>query len=225
MIRIVSLDIVDLLPFPSGILFALKEKTERGGEKIAFYSYDVATSSIAAVTRSAYLLTKFGPAFMNVAEQLKDHITCDTAKLANGQLFLVYPSGETGWFDEKGTLIASGDVHYRGSAARNAAADPDGKHLWSVVPDQDLVVKYTPAENRIVMRIGGDGSPSFLSPSSVFCQDDSLFVCNPGTNKVNRVSLSDFSLKDHRKFDEPVYRYLISAGREFVALRTGVYMV
>ena len=210
MIRIVSLDIVDLLPFPSGVLFALKEKTERGGEKIAFYSYDVATNSIATVTRSAYLLTKFGPAYPSVAEKLKDHITCETARLANGQLFLVY---------------ASGDVHYRGCAARTAAADPDGKHLWSVVPQEDLIVKYTPVENRIVMRMGGDGSPSFRSPSSVFVSEDALFVSNPGANKVNRVSLTDFSLKDHRLFDEPVYRYLISGGREFVALRSGVYML
>ena len=225
MIRIVSLDIVDLLSFPSGVLFALKEKTERSGEKIAFYSYDVATNSIGAVTRSAYLLTKFGASYMNVAEKLKDHITCDTAKLANGQLFLVYPSGETGWFDENGKLISSGDVHYRGCAARTAAADPDGKHLWSVVPEQDLIVKYTPAENRIVMRIGGDGSASFRSPCSVSVYEDALFICNPGANKVNRVSLTDFSLKDHRQFDETVYRYLVSAGREFVALRTGVYML
>ena len=225
MIRIVSLDIVDLLPFPSGVLFALKEKTERGGEKIAFYSFDVATSSIGAVTRSAYLLTKFGPAYMSIAEKLKDHITCETTRLVNGQLFLVYASGETGWFDEKGALIASGDVHYRGCAARTAAADPDGKHLWSVVPEQDLIVKYTPVENRIVMRMGGDGSPSFRSPSSVFVHEDALFVSNPGANKVNRVSLADFSLKDHRVFEEPVYRYLISGGREFAALRSGVYML
>lgn len=225
MIRIVSLDIVDLLPFPSGVLFALKEKTERGGEKIAFYSFDVATNSIGAVTRSAYLLTKFGPAYLSIAEKLKDHITCETARLVNGQLFLVYTSGETGWFDEKGALIASGDVHYRGCAARTAAADPDGKHLWSVVPEQDLIVKYTPAENRIVMRIGGDGASSFSSPCSVFVHENDLFVCNPGVGKVNRVSMTDYSLRDHRRFDEPVYRYLISGGREFAALRSGVYML
>lgn len=223
MIRIVSLDILDLLPFPSGILFALKEKNEAGHDKISFYSYDAATNSIATVTRSAYLLTKFGPAYMKIAEKLNDHISCDTVKLYNGGLFLLYSSGETGLFDDKGNLLRTGEIRYQGAPARDGAADD--KYVWSVVPERDMIVKYSVTQNRVMMRIGGGESPSFSSPSSLISDERYLYVCNPGSHKINRVDLSTFAVEDFKRFDEPVYQYIISEGREFVVLASGVYML
>ena len=223
MIRIVSLAIVDLLPFPSGILFALKEKTENDHDKISFYSYDVATNSIATVTRNAYLLTKFGPAFMPIAKTLNDHISCDTAKLYNGGLFLIYSNGETGLFDDKGGLVRTGTLRYRDAPARDAVAED--KNIWSVVPDQNLIIKHSATQNRVLMRIGGDGSDSFASPCSISSDERYLYVCNPGANKINRVDLKDFTVSDFKRFDEPVYKYIVSEKREFVVLRSGVYML
>lgn len=223
MIRIVSLDILDLLPFPSGILFALKEQSETGRDKITFYSYDVKSNSIATVTRNAYLLTKFGPAYMKIAEKLNDHISCDTVKLYNGGLFLLYSSGETGLFDEQGNLIKTGEIRYQDAPARDGAVDD--KYVWSVVPDRNLIIKYSVTQNRVMMRIGGEASASFSAPSSVISDDDFLYVCNPGSKKINRVNLTTFAVEDFKRFDEPVYQYIVSEGHEFVVLASGVYML
>ena len=223
MIRIVSLDILDLLPFPSGVLFAIKEKTNQNTDKISFYSYDAVSNSIATVTRNAYLLTKFGPAFLRIAGQLNDHISCETARLPNGSLFLIYSTGETGLFDDKGRMITTGDVHYRGAPARDAAADET--HIWSVVSEQNLIVKYSAQHNRILMRIGGDASSAFTAPCAVSTDGSNLFVCNAGSCKINRVDLRDFSVEDYRLFDEPVYKYIKNEKREFVVLKSGVYML
>ena len=223
MIRIVSLDILDLLPFPSGILFALKEKAENGHDKISFYSYDVNTNSIAAATRSAYLLTKFGPAYMKIAEKLNDHISCDTVKLYNGGLFLLYSSGETGLFDDQGNLLKADTLLYHDAPVRDGAADD--KYVWSVVPERNSIIKYSVTQNRVLMRIGGEDSSAFSAPSSVISDEQYLYVCNPGTKKINRVSLKSFSVEDFKRFDEPVYQYIVNEGHEYVVLASGVYLL
>lgn len=223
MIRIVSLDILDLLPFPSGILFALKEKTENGQDKISFYSYDVSANSIATVTRSAYLLTKFGPAYMKIAEKLNDHISCDTVKLYNGGLFLLYSSGETGLFDDQGNLVRTDRILYHDAPARDGVSDD--KYVWSVVPERNSIIKYSVTQNRVMMRIGGEDSSTFNAPSSIITDEKYLYVCNPGAKKINRVDLKTFAVEDFKRFDEPVYQYIVNEGHEYVVLASGVYLL
>ena len=140
MIKVVSLDILDLIGFPSGILFVLKENQDNDAVKVSFYSFDTATKSIATVTKNAYLLTKFGSSYAPIARQLGDYVSCDTAKLWNGNIFVIYSTGETGIFDEQGNLIKTADLKYKNFPARDVAVDND--FIWSVVPEQNLIIKY-----------------------------------------------------------------------------------
>jgi len=223
MLKIVSLDIVDLLAFPSGILFVLKENAENGSVKVSFYSFDIATNSIASVTKNAYLLTKFGPSYAAVSQQLGDYVSCDTAKLWNGNTFIIYSTGEMGVFDENGALLHTGDLFYGGSPARDVAVD--NNYIWSVVPSKNLLVKYSLLQNRVVMRIGGDNSGTFSNPVSVCSYDGYLYVCCKDSRKIKRVKLSDFSVDEYKEFDEPVFKYLRVNKNEFVVLESGVYML
>ena len=75
------------------------------------------------------------------------------------------------------------------------------------------------------MRIGSEESSTFDKPISVSRYDDELYVCNANSNKVRTVNLKDFSVNDFRIFDEPVYKYLRSCGREIVSLKSGVYIL
>lgn len=160
---------------------------------------------------------------MEIAKTLNDHISCDTARLYNGGLFLIYSSGETGLYDDEGALVRTGVIRYRNAPARDAVADD--KYIWSVVPEQNLILKYSATQNHVLMRIGGPSSDAFSSPCSITADDDHLYVCNPGSNKINRVDLTDYSVTDFKRFDEPVYQYIVSEGREFVVLRSGVYLL
>lgn len=223
MLKIVSLDIVDLISFPSGILFVLKEPLENGSVKVSFYSFDIATKSIATVTKNAYLLTKFGASFAPIAKQLGDYVSCDTGKLWNGQTFIIYSTGEMGIFDEQGALIRTGDLMYNGAPARDVAID--NNYIWSVVPSKNLIVKYSLLQSRVVMRIGGDNSTTFASPVAAQEYDGCLYVSCKDACKIKKVSLSDFSVEDYKEFDEPVYKYLRVGKEEFVALESGVYML
>lgn len=223
MLKIVSLDIVDLISFPSGVLFVLKENLENDAVKVSFYSFDIATKSIATVTKNAYLLTKFGSSYAPIAKQLGDYVSCDTAKLWNGQTFIIYSTGEIGIFDEKGELLYTGDLKYKDLPARDVTTD--NNYIWSVVPAGNMIVKYSLLQNRVVMRIGGDNSTTFSNPVSIEEYDGYLYVCNQDTCKIKRVKLTDFSVDEYKEFDEPVYKYLRVGTNEFVVLESGVYML
>ncbi len=223
MVKIVSLDIVDLIAFPSGVLFVLKENLENGSVKVSFYSFDIATKSIATVTKNAYLLTKFGASYAPIAKQLGDYVSCDTAKLWNGQTFIIYSTGEIGIFDEKGELLHTGDLKYKDLPARDVTTD--NNYIWSVVPSGNMIVKYSLLQNRVVMRIGGDNTTTFSNPVAIEEYDGYLYVCNQDTCKIKRIRLSDFSVDEYKEFDEPVYKYLRVGTNEFVVLESGVYML
>ena len=223
MIKIVSLDIVDLIPCFSGIMFVLKEGQEDESIKVSFYKFDLSSKSIASVTKNAYLLTKFGSAFAPIARQLGDYISCDSAKLWNGQTFVIYSSGEIGIFDEQGNLLKTGDLSYRDAPARDVAID--NNYIWSVVPDENLIVKYSLLQSRVIMRIGGDSASTFSKPVSVSEYDVYLYVCNQTSYKIKRIRLNDFSVEDYKEFDEPVYKFLKVDNHEFVILDSGVYML
>ncbi|MBQ6420569.1 MAG: hypothetical protein IJK02_05810 [Clostridia bacterium] len=223
MLKIVTLDIVDLIAFPSGVLFVIKEKLENESIKVSFYSFDVATKSIATVTKNAYLLSKFGTAFSPIAKQLGDYVSCDTAKLWNGQTFIIYSTGEMGIFDEGGKLISTGDLTYRDAPARDVAID--NNYIWSVVPKQNLIIKYSLLQNRVVMRIGGDNATTFTNPVSIEEYDGYLYVCCKDTCKIKRVRLSDFAVDEYKEFDEPVFKFLKVGSDEFVVLESGVYLL
>ncbi len=223
MIKVVSLDILDLIGFQSGILFVLRETQNNDSVKVSFYSFDIETKSIATVTKNAYLLTKFGSAYAPIAKQLGDYVSCDAARLWNGHTFIIYSTGETGIFDEHGNLIKTADLMYKDSPARDVAVD--NNYIWSVVPEQNLIIKYSLLQNRVIMRIGGDDSDTFSHPVSVSEYDGYLYVCNKNSKKIKRIELKNFLVEDYKEFDESVYNYVRVDNNEFVILDSGVYLL
>ena len=223
MIKIVSLDILDLIGFPSGILFVLKENQDSESVKVSFYSFDTATKSIATVTKNAYLLTKFGNSYSPIAQQLGDYVSCDSARLWNSHTFVIYSSGEIGIFDEQGNLLKTSDIKYRDFPARDVAVE--NNFIWSVVPDLNIIIKYSLLQNRVVMRIVGDNSTTVSCPVAISEYDGYLYVCNRDSQKINRINLSDYSVEDYKAFDEPVYKFIRVGNSEFVILESGVYLL
>lgn len=221
--KILSINIIDIIPYSQGLLFVRKEVLEDDNIKVTFFSYDIDTDKITPVTKSVYLLNKFGPSFAPIAQQLGDYVSCDTGKLPGGNIFIIYSTGEVGLFDNNGELSWTGDLFYHDAPARDVAVE--NKHIWCVVPSMNSVIRYSVAANKVVMRIGGNNSSTFSAPESVCEYDGKLFVCNRDSMKINTVDLMKFSVADYMQFDEPVHKYLRVADREFVVLNSGVYML
>ncbi|HHU84964.1 MAG TPA: hypothetical protein GXZ23_07350 [Clostridiales bacterium] len=221
--KILSVDIIDIIPYGQGILFVRKEALDDENIKVTFFSYDLATDSISPVSRNVYLLNKFGSCYDLIASQLGDYASCEAGILGDNGTFVIYSSGEVGVFNNKGTLMWTGDLMYHDAPALGVAVE--NNHIWSCVSTRNCIIRYSLAANKVVMRIGSESSDTFCTPVSITEDDNKLYVCNKDANKVNVVNLKDFTVADYLNFDEPVHKFIKVNGREFVVLESGVYLI
>ncbi len=221
--KIVDTDIIDIIAFSNGIIYTKKSEAENGAVRVNFYGYDIKRMQRTPVTKSVYLLNKYGSEYKKIAEQLGDYVSCDADVSNAKQTVVVYPSGETGVFSPDGNMIWSSDLRYHDSEIAGVVCDD--RLIWSVVPDLNCVVSYSLSHKKFSMRIGSETSDSFQKPVSLSKYNDELYICNEGSKKVRVISLKDYSVKDFRIFDEPVYKYLRSCGKEIVWLESGIYIL
>lgn len=221
--KIVNFNVFDIIPFQSGILYAKKEVLESGAVKVAFSGFDLKTMNRTAVTKSVYIRNKFGIGSEPIADSLGDYVSCDVGVLPNKNTVVVYPTGEMGIFDKKGRNIWTGDLFYHESPIQSLAVN--GHLIWCVVPEQNAIISYSIPHKKFDMRIGGDSSTTFDVPTSLSLYDNQLYICNCGSYKIRIINLNDYSVSDYKQFDEPVYKYLRSCGREIVSLESGVYVL
>lgn len=215
--------VYDIIAFSNGIIYTRQKTLENGSARVSFYGYDIKRMQNTPVTKSVYLLNKYGSGYKDIAEQLGDYVSCDADMTDAKQTVVVYPSGESGIFSPDGKMIWSSDLLYHESEIRGVACD--GRQFWSVVPKKNCVVSYSLSHKKFSMRIGSEESNTFDEPISISKYGDELFVCNKGSKKIRTISLKDYSVNDFRIFDEPVYKYLRSCGKEIVLLESGVYVL
>ncbi len=215
--------VYDVIAFSNGIIYTRKKTLENGSAKVSFYGYDIKRMQNTPVTKSVYLLNKYGNEYKKIAEQLGDYVSCAADVLPTKQVVVVYPSGETGMFSPEGDMIWSSDLLYHECEVSGAVWD--GRQIWCVVPDENCIVSYSVSHKKFSMRIGSKTSNAFERPVSISRYDDELFVCNSESNKIRTISLKDYSVNDFRIFDEPVYKYLRSCGKEIVLLESGLYVL
>ncbi len=223
MIKIIDSNIIDVITFSNGIIYTKKRLLENGSYKVTFYGYDIKRMENTPVTKSVYLLNKYGPEYKKIAEQLGDYVSCDASVNSLRQTIVVYPTGETGIFGPNGEMFWSSDLRYHDSEIAGIACDDTT--FWSVVPDLNCVVNYSISHKKFSMRIGSESSDTFSHPVSISKYDNELFICNEESCKIRLISLNDYSVNDFRIFDEPVYRYMRSAGKEIVQLQSGIYVL
>lgn len=221
--KIADFQIVDMIPFSGGVIFSKKEAVGEDKCRVSFYGFDVKNYRNAPVTKSVYLLNKFGNGYKRITDAIGDYLNCDADTFQHNGTVLVYPTGETGIFDFEGKSLWAGDLLYHGYPVQDVAAD--GNQIWCTVPDQNAIISYSIAHKKFYMRIGGENSTAFSLPTAIQKYGNELFVCNAGSYKIRTVNLKDFSVRDFRTFDEPVRRYLRSCGKEIVQLDSGIYIL
>ena len=219
--RILNFNVIDIVPFSKGLIFVKRDAMPDGSNKVSFFSYDAFSSEITTVTKSVYLLNKFGMAYEQVSSRLGDFISCESAKLPNHHTIIIYPTGEIGHFDDNGKLIKTGDLYYNNAPARDAAFD--GNSIWSVVPQRNAVIRYSISAQKIIMRIGGDDNTAFNMPISVTYYNDELFVCNHASCEIRRINIRTLDVSDYLEFQEPVNKYFRFKDKEIVVLDSGIY--
>ena len=214
-------ELLNVTVFDRGFVFAVRKESSDGVIKVKFYGYDAVNDKFSSVKKTVYLKIKFGFEFEEIAEKLGDYVSSDSAVLPDGKVMAVYPSGEYSLFNPDGSLSVSSLLTYRGSVACDVALD--GDCVWCVVPDENSIIKYSPTDGRIPMRIGGGTSTTFDRPCSVTVLDKKLYVCSSGTRSIREYDMKTNKIRDFAVFDEKVFRYISSGSRKFVWLRSGLY--
>lgn len=219
--KILGNQLLDIQPFQQGFLYTEKELLPNGSIKVSFYFYDRESDRSHAIVKSDYQQAKYGPAFRDIAGHLGDFITCETAPFGNRTVMAMYPSGNLHIFNTAGDEVFACELRYQDAAVRGPAVDESC--FWCAVPERHCVISYSPAEKRVLLRIGGGKSKAFDTPVSVSKLLDKLYVCNKGSCKIRTIRLEDYAVKDYLTFDEPVHKYFKLLDKEYVMLDSGVY--
>lgn len=214
---------LDIIPYPEGFLYIARENRFKREDSVVFRAFEAESRAFFNVSKRAYFMCKFGPAYEEVCRQLSDLVTCESALMGKSGSAVIYPSGELGFFTKDGELSSTAQLTYHDNFARGIAMDRDG--FWSVVPNGNSVIKYSPRLRRVVFRIGSSTSSTFERPVHISRSESFLYVCNEQGCNVRSVNMETYAVKDHRRFAEPVYRYFRSAKREFAVLSSGVYIL
>ncbi len=223
MTKILSADILDIIPLEIGFIIATREQLPTGEITVAAFVYDRDGERILPVKISTYLEAKFGSEYKAIASALGDYISCSAAILRSGGVITLYDTGENVLFDVDGSVASSGELLYQDCAARDIAVD--GTCFWSTVPYKNAIIRYSPVEKRVLLRIGGGSSTAFSRPVSVSKYDDKLYICNEGSCKIRTIRLEDYAVKDYAAFKEPVYKYFRVGATEYVMLESGIYRI
>ncbi|MFR8011213.1 MAG: hypothetical protein ACLU8W_05575 [Clostridia bacterium] len=213
----------DIIPYPEGFLYIARENRFKREGSVVFRAFEAESRAFFNVSKRAYFMCKFGPAYEEVCRQLSDLVTCEAANMGKAGSAVIYPGGELGFFTKEGELSSTSQLIYHDNFARGIAMDRDG--FWSVVPNGNSVIKYSPRLRRVVFRIGSSTSSTFERPVHISRSESFLYVSNERGCNVRSVNMETYAVKDHRRFSEPVYRYFRSAKQEFVVLSSGVYIL
>ena len=223
MIKIVDAKLLDIVPLEIGFIYAQRASLPNGQETVAFFAYDQEGDRILPVKIRMYLQAKFGLQYRDIAKKLGDYINCEAVVLKSNGVATLFDDGNMNIFDADGAVAMHEKLVYQNSPIRSLALD--GNCFWCVVPDRNSIVKFSPLETRVLLRIGGGASRAFSRPMSVFKDGDMLYVCNEYNKTIRTISMKDYSVKDYMAFSEPPRKYFKVGFFEYVLLDSGVYCI
>ena len=215
---------LDIVPHPDGfVIIQPNEKDSNGKLRVSFWFYDLKSMVVQKVRKSFFNECKFGPNYQDIVMQVNDYISCAGCENPRGIMNVIFPTGEMGIFDTRGTLAWTGDLLYHDCTLRSCA--PEGKNLWCAVPDQNAIVRYNKKLQRIDFRIGGGKTTTFGRPMSLSRYEKNLYVCCKASQNIKKVDLKNYTVTTYREFEEPVLRYFRVGKQEVVVLSSGTYLL
>lgn len=221
--NVFSGEILNITPFKKGFVFAAKGQSADGSLVANFYGYDAVNDKFTHIKKSVFLKVKFGFEYEEIAKQLGDYVSCDVGVLNDNKIMAIFPNGEYNIFNTDGTVNVSSLLTYHGSPVCDIAVD--NSYVWCAVPGENAIIKYSPREGRILLRVGGGETTAFERPCAVTLIGSTLYVCNQASKKIRTLNIMTNSVRDYRVFNEKVYKYINIGSREFVWLQSGLYIL
>lgn len=220
--QITNLKAISMLPSSDGIVFAYCAEELDEMYRVGFKMVSFSSGKVSSVTKSIYMLTKFGANYKAFAHKIKNYLTCFSILLDDGQTFVVERDGSATLFDADGNELWTGKLLYKNTAPGGIA--PLGNWLWASFPEHNVLVRYNLKTLRQELRIGGESSP-FNKTAGLFPAGSKLFVCNAGSNSVWKLDTTNYATELLHQLDFPVLDYLFINNYEIVLTDSGIYLI
>ena len=217
--QVYGADALQILPCQNGFIFVTKQEEYEGKSVIAYKLLDFERMTLSPVTRSVYLLTKFGQHFERFeTDEPEKFLTVQTLFLPDHRLLTVHPDGRAAMLSVDGRTLWQGAFTYDGCGPGGLALAEDG--FWVSFPDAGAVVRYALRHFRQDLRVGGHGA--IPAPEGLYYSNETLLICS-AAGKLLELDLRSFNLSEYHMFDEPVHRYIKYNANEIVLLDSGIY--
>lgn len=217
-------EIVDIVRYTDSS-FILVEKlpiVNSSQYKVSYSIIDLKNKSVDVVTKSAYLLKKFGANFKRISEIIPNFVQCDAAVLYDRRVLAIYPNSEAGIFDRDGELEWSGEFDYHEKKIKCLALE--GKYFWSVCPQENCVTRFSCQNMKLDLRIGGAEASTFINPTHVSVDNGDIYVCCD-SNKVRRIDGTNYSVSDYLNFTDNIKQFYKFGDYACAVLTSGTYIL
>lgn len=203
--------IVEKLPLPNGTQY-----------KVRYSVIDFKNRNIDVLTKSAYLLKKYGPNYTKISESMPNFVQCDAAVLYDRRVLAVFPNGESGIFNRDGELEWTGAFEYHEKPVKHIALE--GKYFWSVCPSENCVIRYSSQNMGVDLRIGGKDTDTFINPTHISLDGDDIFVCCDN-NKVRRIDGNNYTVSDYLNFTDTIKQFFKFGDYAIAVMASGTYVL
>ena len=146
--------VFSLHPLPDGFLYSYLIEELDGQFKVGYKMVSFSGGKISNVTKSVYMLAKFGSAYKGFIGGIKNYLSCFSLPLENGHCFVIETDGSACLYGAEGEEIWSGELLYKKTAPGGIAVNGDS--LWVSFTGSNVLIRYDLKTLRQELRIGGE---------------------------------------------------------------------
>lgn len=219
-----SKEIVDLINFGNDKIILVEKLPLPNGTqyKASYCIIDLKTGSKEVITKSAYLLKKFGSNFNRISEIIPNFVQCDAGVLYDRRVLAIYPNSEAGIFDREGELEWSGEFDYHEKKVICLALE--GKYFWCVCPDENCVIRYFSQNMKVDLRIGGVDAQTFIHPTHISVDNGDIYVCCDN-NRVRKIDGTNYTVSDYISFTDNIKQFYKFGDYAVAVMTSGTYLI
>ena len=221
---------ISLIPCSRGFIFTaqqdelpdkMEEQKTEGKTVIAYkqHSFDDGTNSL--VTRSVFLMSKFGANFEFYFRTLGDYLNCKAIPLENGNMLIAAHDGTAAVFSRNNVEKWSGSLKHKGFAPADIVTQ--GDFLWCSYPENNAIIKYNINSMQQTFRVGGSASGGIIEPYGLWLNDNRLVITSSANGMIRSLNLDTFYLDDLWEVSEPAFQYIKVDSNEVVLTKSGIY--
>lgn len=206
MIKISDREIIDIIRFnDTKVIMVEKCPLDASGKfKVKYFILNLSNGCRESITKNAYLLRKFGDAHKEIVDKLNNFVQCDSLIFPSKSTFVIFPNGQTGYFNEYGEMKWSGILKYNDCFCTSAAED--GNYFWTCCPEENCVIRYTADTIKVDLRIGGKEAAAFNTPIFASSDESYIYIAN-SDGRIRTIDKKHYTVDDIDKVYSGMRRF------------------